>query len=293
MKTYRTIRLLSILIISLLAFANNLDAQTNTNLGTDAGNSGSNNTSIGYKAGNVVTGYENTLLGSSAGILQTSGYRNIFIGFAPGYSQSTGSYNLFAGWKSGFYNTTGIGNIMFGMESGFNNTGTYNVFVGHSSGRNNTGSHNVFIGNHAGYSETGSNKLVIDNYGDNSPLIYGEFDHDFVTINNKLGIGTTNISDSISLKVNGAILAKKVYITVDNFPDYVFKRDYDLMPLHKLNSYIKDHKHLPGIPSEKEAVKDGVDLGELNKILLKKVEELTLYIIDQDKRIKELEDKVN
>lgn len=76
------------------------------------------------------------------------------------------------------------------------------------------------------------------------------------------------------------------------FPDYVFEKDYSLMDLKELEVFLNDNKHLPGIPSAKEVEQNnGVELGEMNKQLLKKVEELTLYIIDQNKRIEALETK--
>ncbi len=141
----------------------------------------------------------------------------------------------------------------------------------------------MFIGFYAGYSETGSNKLFIDISNTSSPLIYGEFNNDFVTINGKLGIGTTEFGDA-ELAVNGTVMAKEIIITVDDFPDYVFEDDYELLSLNDLDSYIKSNKHLPGIQTMESAIKDGVALGELNTRLLEKIEELTLHVIDLDKK---------
>jgi hypothetical protein len=88
-------------------------AQTNTNLGTNSGNGGRDNTSIGYQAGNVVTGNMNSFLGSLAGKVNTSGASNSFFGYAAGYLNTSGSNNSFFGRASGFNNTTGIGNTFF------------------------------------------------------------------------------------------------------------------------------------------------------------------------------------
>ena len=66
-------------------------------------------------------------------------------------------------------------------------------------------------------------------------------------------------------------------------PDYVFEKNYDLRPLTEVEAYINQNKHLPEIPAAKEMEKDGVNLGEMNMMLLKKVEELTLYMIDLKK----------
>ena len=137
-------------------------------------------------------------------------------------------------------------------------------------------------GYQAGQNETGSNKLYISNSATDT-LIYGEFDNDFVTINGKLGIGTTECYDA-KLAVDGTIMAKEIIVTVADFPDYVFDDSYRLMSLADLESYIKSNKHLPGIKTRKEVLKNGVPLGELNIQLLEKIEELTLHLIDLDKR---------
>ncbi|MGC9332014.1 MAG: hypothetical protein ACP5DZ_09105 [Bacteroidales bacterium] len=94
--------------------------------------------------------------------------------------------------------------------------------------------------------------------------------------------------------VNGIVKCKEVEI-VDNVPssDYVFKDDYELMPLDSLESFVKTNKHLPGIPTEAEVLENGIDLGEMHKKLLEKVEELSLYIIEQEKRIRALEAENN
>lgn len=70
--------------------------------------------------------------------------------------------------------------------------------------------------------------------------------------------------------------------------DYVFKPTYKLIPLSEVKTYIDQNQHLPEIPSEEEVKKDGINLGEMNKLLLKKVEELTLYLIEKDNETKSL-----
>lgn len=74
----------------------------------------------------------------------------------------------------------------------------------------------------------------------------------------------------------------------EDFPDYVFSDNYQLMPLPTLKSYIKANAHLPGIPSADEVEQNGLDLGEMNRILVEKVEELTLYLIKQQEEIEAL-----
>jgi hypothetical protein len=88
---------------------------------------------------------------------------------------------------------------------------------------------------------------------------------------------------------NGEVFARRYTTTLTNIPDYVFKVGYQLMPLNELKTFINTQQHLPNIPSEKEFQKDGVDIGELNRLLLEKVEELTLYILQLEERISKIE----
>jgi hypothetical protein len=82
----------------------------------------------------------------------------------------------------------------------------------------------------------------------------------------------------------------KVEIAAENgWADYVFAKDYKLMPLKEVENYINTNGHLPEVPSTEEAIKNGIELKEMNILLLKKVEELTLHLIEQNKRIEELE----
>ena len=99
----------------------------------------------------------------------------------------------------------------------------------------------------------------------------------------KVGIGTIN-TYGYELAVLGKILADEVMIKHPvAWGDYVFKPDYNLMPLNELSLFIKKNQHLPNVPSEKEVMENGYGLAEMNEILLKKVEELTLYILEQQK----------
>jgi hypothetical protein len=101
-----------------------------------------------------------------------------------------------------------------------------------------------------------------------------------------VGIGTT--TPSHKLAVNGAIRAKEVIVDT-NWADYVFEADYRLAPLAEVESHIKAKKHLPGIPSAAEVAEHGVSMGDMQAKLLSKVEELTLHLIAQEKRLTQLE----
>ena len=70
-------------------------------------------------------------------------------------------------------------------------------------------------------------------------------------------------------------------------PDYVFEEGYDLSTLEEVEAYIKDNKHLPEVPSAKEMEENGIELAQMNMLLLKKIEELTLHLIEQNKLIHE------
>jgi hypothetical protein len=92
------------------------------------------------------------------------------------------------------------------------------------------------------------------------------------------------------LKVYGTAYAREVNVTLSiPGPDYVFQKNYDLLSLTQLETYINQNKHLPEVPSAKEMEKDGLNLKEMNLILLKKVEELTLHLIEQSKRTESLQ----
>ncbi len=94
------------------------------------------------------------------------------------------------------------------------------------------------------------------------------------------------------IDVKGTIRASEVKIeSIDNFPDYVFNKNYHLQPLKDLHAFIESNGHLPEIPTAEEVKENGINLVEMNKLLLKKIEELTLYIIDQDRKINILEEK--
>jgi hypothetical protein len=131
--------------------------------------------------------------------------------------------------------------------------------------------------------------------GQNSPTAIGMYtngDWRFV-VNNEgnVGIGTTS-PGSFKLAVNGKIWAQEVNVAMTNpGPDYVFEPTYNLLPLSEVESYIKANKHLPEVPSAKQMEEEGLNLKEMNLMLLKKVEELTLHLIEQEKKANELEKK--
>jgi len=96
------------------------------------------------------------------------------------------------------------------------------------------------------------------------------------------------------LAINGSAIAAAIFVKLYSaWPDYVFKPTYQLRPLTEVKAYIDQHQHLPEVPSADEVAKEGLNLGEMNKLLMKKVEELTLYLIENQKQINELKTKVS
>lgn len=105
----------------------------------------------------------------------------------------------------------------------------------------------------------------------------------------KIGINTETTVDNYALAVNGGIISTKVFIKeVNQWPDYVFDENHELMDLHHLKEYLDHNKHLPGVPSDKEVIGNGYDLNEMQCILLEKIEEMTRYILLLQDEIDEL-----
>ncbi|WP_197091648.1 hypothetical protein [Sphingobacterium endophyticum] len=99
-----------------------------------------------------------------------------------------------------------------------------------------------------------------------------------------VGIGTDNPLERLS--VNGKIRAQEIKVETTNWPDYVFHSDYKLLSLEDIEHFINTNGHLPEIPTAGEIESEGVSLGEMNKVLLKKIEELTLLLIENNKELK-------
>lgn len=107
-----------------------------------------------------------------------------------------------------------------------------------------------------------------------------------------VSIGTLN-TNGYMLAVNGGIHAKKVNIDLTGWPDYVFNQTYSLPLLNDVKYYIDKNHHLPEMPSAQEIEKNGLDVGEMNRLLMKKVEELTLYLLNSNKKINKQQESLN
>ena len=109
-------------------------------------------------------------------------------------------------------------------------------------------------------------------------------------LSSNVGIGTTNPQSKLA--VNGTITAKEVIVTNTGWSDYVFRPNYDLKPLSEVGAFVKEHHHLPEIPSEAEVKEKGVSLGDMQAKLLAKIEELTLHMIKAEERNRELQERI-
>ncbi len=162
-----------------------------------ANTTGFKNLFSGYQAGQAnLTGNDNVFSGHHAGFANLSGGNNVFLGSGAGGNNTSGSHNLLLGSASGFSNLAGNNNILLGTGSGNNFQNISNsVMVGYQAGATNlinaTGTGNVFLGYEAGGNETGSNKLYIENSNSSTPLIYGDFATDFISINGTFAIGNS------------------------------------------------------------------------------------------------------
>ncbi len=165
----------------------------------------------------IQSGYHNVFLGTETGLHNTTGFYNVYIGYQTGLESETEKYNTFVGHQAGkntkghafgqntFYGayagfnaTTGTHNAFFGYNTGASaGAGSENTYIGSFAGLNATGDNNVFLGYHAGSNENGSDKLYIDNSNTSSPLIYGEFDNNYLRIG-----GTLNINGQYNMPTN-------------------------------------------------------------------------------------------
>lgn len=163
------------------------------------------------------------------------------------------------------------------------NGGAFVEFVNHSTG---TKSYGVRVG--ANRDRFGDGLYITaapasDNY---DSLAYGDKPAIFVMAsNNAVGIGTNNTA-GYQLAVAGSMIAARIKVKLaGTWPDYVFDEHYPLLSLDSTAAFVRQYKHLPDMPSAKTIAAEGLDVEEMNAKLLRKVEELTLYLIEQHNTI--------
>ena len=157
------------------------------------------------------------------------------------------------------------------------------------------GGGNIHLGKYSAWTSLADNRKI--NFGDGDYTYIGEMGADdrlelqassFNFKNGNVFIGTNNFTQGAGykLRVGGKIFSEEVRVQLQGaWPDYVFEKKYQKLSLYDLEKYLDKNKHLPNIPSAKEIEKDGQHLGEIQRKMLEKIEELSLYVIELKKEI--------
>ena len=208
---------------------------------------------------------------------------------------------------------SGSGNTIINGNVGLGTTAPRDTFEVKSAGTGgatfvaSTNANNIFAGGHAaafystamtgglGISVGSNNTSLIQSFKTSSLNGIGATSEDGVLLLNpsggNVGIGTTS-PGTYKLAVNGTIHAKEVVVDQIGWADYVFDDNYRNAPLSEVEQHIKEHKHLPGVPSAADVAEKGVSVGQMQTVLLQKVEELTLHLIRMEKENAELRQRV-
>ncbi len=156
------------------------------------------------------------------------------------------------------------------------------------------GSHTVLFGDNIIAQPTkkifldgGSNTYLTEVSADNIGFFTNGSEKLRINDNGQVGIGITSVPSGYKFAVAGNMITEKVRVKLQSagWPDYVFHKSYSLPSLKEVEEFIKENNHLPGVPSATEIGKEGLDLGDGQAVLLKKIEELTLYVIELNKKV--------
>ncbi len=233
------------------------------------------NAFYGYQAGNSNAGLKNTANGYQALFKNTTGNDNTANGYWALYFNTTGSQNTANGYKALNSNSTGSRNTGLGYLT--------DVLYG-----------NLTNATAIGYSAkvTASNAIQL---GDaNVTQVFAGVGNAATLFAGNCVLGTVSSTPAgYKLYVAQGILTEKVKIALGssaNWADYVFTKDYKLKPLSEVETFVNENKHLPGVPSAGELVKEGgIDVNQMLAKQMEKIEELTLYMIDLNKKVAKLE----
>ncbi|WP_055393101.1 discoidin domain-containing protein [Flagellimonas eckloniae] len=203
-----------------------------------------------------------------------------------GQSQTTADLS----WSGATDNTAVTGYKIFkdgALEATFGNVSTYQV-TGLTAST--TYGFTATALDAAGNESVTSNivSVTTDSSGGSSggSTVWSESSGDISYTTGNVGIGTSSIPSEYKLAVNGKIISEELKVQLQSaWPDYVFNKDYKLPTLEEIQKHIQEKGHLINIPSADEVEANGVELGEMNKLLLEKIEELTLYILKQQQKI--------
>ncbi|MVM34593.1 hypothetical protein GO755_31480 [Spirosoma sp. HMF4905] len=283
---------------------------SNVFIGNAAGEysrTGNNNVFLGQSSGFDNKASNNTFLGFATGFQNGAGGNNTFVGYQAGYSNTSASNNTFVGYQAGFNNTTGSNNIIIGPNSGTAiTTSDDNILMGYNSQADDGLQNAIAIG--ANSRVAASNALILGNQvnvgiGTSAPtnrleVVSPSPNTSGLTLTNLTTASPTNRTTDQFLTVNekGDVIKARYQLRINNaseWSDKVFAPDYNLQSLAEVKKYIDANQHLPGLPSAEQVVHDGVDLVKMNATLLEKVEELTLYSIEQDKKAQKQEERID
>lgn len=241
---------------------------------------------IGLAATTINTNNTTGLLSVYGGASGPNSYRGAEIMFrGGGYSTTPGELTFHTGLGGGGTSQSermrinAAGNVGIGSAVYYGKLSVYDATNGNASITLQSASNSRFWINES------NNILKIGANGGATPPALGVIN---ITSPGFVGIGTGTPQSELSVK--GTITAQRVKVTQSGWADYVFHNGYSLPSLQEVAAYIDAHQHLEGIPSAAEVARDGIDIGEMNKKLLAKVEELTLYLIEQNKKITALEE---
>lgn len=147
---------------------------------------------------------------------------------------------------------------------------------------------------------TGANTLWQSGYGGIKFFTKGIYRMS-IDSNGNVGVGTENATQKLDVNgnikgvdfyANGTVYANEVKVEATKWSDFVFDKEYKLRSLEEVKAHIEEYKHLPDVPSEKQVIEEGINVAEMQAKLLQKIEELTLYVIQQDAKNKELEKEI-
>jgi hypothetical protein len=227
--------------------------------------------------------------GPTSGILSTSNQVNIdgvVVSGLPGSPPQPAMFNVFTNTGSAF-------NLKFSVDHTRVDANT-NLFVNSGSifvTRTGSLAGNAFSVNTSGAMTINTSSIIHPTIG----FFINSNNRNFFTITEEQILFKDATQDLFKVNANGYLSARKVIVTLQNpFADYVFDKNYKLKTLTELEAFITKHHHLPNVPSlaEVEANNKQIDVGEMQVILLEKVEELTLYILQQQKEIDALKAKL-
>lgn len=188
-------------------------------------------------------------------------------------------------WTYVLTNITSQGNTLDFEDFAFSNQySRYVRYVGHGNSLNSFNSLSEFRINNVSTAD--------DSSGGSSggSTVWNESSGNISYTDGNVGIGTSTIPSAYKLAVNGKIITEELKVQLQSaWPDYVFTKGYELPSLEEVERHITENGHLINIPSAKEVEENGLEVGEMNRLLLEKIEELTLYIIQLEKKNKRID----